>query len=175
MGAVFSYLDYDLLVAAARAFPQGSLILVGPLQDVHGAARLKKEPNTVLLGPRPQERIPDYLAAFDVCLCPFRSGAVRRAVNPLKVYEYLAAGRPVVSTPLESLAQEPVARWIRFAEGAEAFSSAIRLALDENDPSMATARRQAVRSYSWDVLSTRVEEILDAAERDWNEETRDPA
>jgi glycosyltransferase involved in cell wall biosynthesis len=171
MGAIFTYLDFDLLVATARAFPGGSLILVGPVQDETGAARLRREPNVVLLGRRPQERIPDYLAAFDVCLSPFRAGDVRRAVNPLKVYEYLAAGRPVVSTPLESLAGEPVAEWIRFAEGTAAFTAAIREELAaEGAAGRARERREAVRAYTWEALAVRVERILERAAATWEGE-----
>jgi glycosyltransferase involved in cell wall biosynthesis len=169
VGAIFSYLDFELLRATARAVPDGSLILVGPVRDAGAAERLRREPNVHLLGPRPQAEVPDFIGAFDVCLCPFRVGDVRRAVNPLKVYEYLAAGRPVVATPLESLAQEPVARVIRFAEGTDAFVAAVRAALaeDARDPRGAAARREAVRPYAWETLSERVAMILEAAERNW--------
>ncbi|MBM3318114.1 MAG: glycosyltransferase [Candidatus Eisenbacteria bacterium] len=177
VGAVSDYLDFELLVAAARRFAAGSLILVGPVrggEGEKGAARLRRERNAHLLGHRPQERVPDYAAAFDVCLCPFRVGAVRRAVNPLKVYEYLAAGRPVVATPLESLASEPVAAWIRFAEVEEAFLAAIakELALERAGGAPAAAersaaRRRAVRPYAWESISTRVASILDRAEEAW--------
>lgn len=171
VGAIFGYLDFDLLVATARRFPQGSLILVGPVRGAAGeagAARLRREPNAHLLGPRPQERVPDYTGAFDVCLCPFQAGAVRRAVNPLKVYEYLAAGRPVVSTPLESLEGEPIARWVRFAEGEEAFTAAVAEAMEaERRRPQAEARREAVRPYAWEALSERVAGILDREARAW--------
>jgi glycosyltransferase involved in cell wall biosynthesis len=178
IGAIFEYLDYDLLVATARAFPAGSLVLVGPVRDAAGAARLRREPNVAWIGPQPQARVPEFAAAFDVCLSPFRAGDVRRAVNPLKVYEYLAAGRPVVSTPLESLAGEPVARWIRFAEGEAAFVDAVRAALAEEGgaaggataaaaTATALARREAMRPYTWEALGDRVEAILEQAEREW--------
>ncbi|MFH1144628.1 MAG: glycosyltransferase [Candidatus Eisenbacteria bacterium] len=169
MGAVFCYLDYDLLVATARAFPQGTLVMVGPVEDEAGAARLAAEPNVAMLGRRPQERVPDYVGAFDVCLSPFKAGAVRRAVNPLKIYEYLAAGRPVVSTPLESLTGEPIARWIRFAEGPAAFTRAIHDALaSQSHPELIAARREAVRPYAWEALAARVETTLEEAHARWS-------
>jgi glycosyltransferase involved in cell wall biosynthesis len=181
IGAIFEYLDYDLLIATARAFPEGSLVLVGPVRDAAGAARLRGEPNVAWVGPQPQARVPEFAAAFDVCLSPFRAGAVRRAVNPLKIYEYLAAGRPVVSTPLESLADDPVARYIRFAEGEAAFVGAVREALAQEDgaavdagpavdrvgTAVARARREALRAYTWEALGDRVAAILERAERAW--------
>jgi glycosyltransferase involved in cell wall biosynthesis len=167
VGALFSYLDYDLLRAAARAFPDGSLILVGPITDREAVASIAAEPNVHLVRPVPQDEVPRYLAGFDLCLCPFVPGAVRRAVNPLKVYEYLALGRPVVATPLESLAEEEVARWIRFAETEEAFVAAIREELANDSAESRAARRRAIGPYRWDALAGRVDEILTAAESQW--------
>ena len=173
IGAIFCYLDYDLLVATARAFRHGTLVMVGPIEDAAGAERLAAEPNVAMLGPRPQDRVPEYAGVFDVCLSPFKAGDVRRAVNPLKIYEYLAAGRPVVSTPLESLADEPIARWLRFAEGEEAFVNAVRDAVaSHSSPELVAARREAVRPYAWEALSARVEEIVQAAEERWTAEAR---
>lgn len=174
VGAIFTYLDFQLLAQVARAFPEASLVLVGPIHDAGGAARLRQEPNVHLLGAKPQSEIPAYLAGFDVCLAPFRAGAVRRAVNPLKVYEYLALGKPVVSTPLDSLAGDAVARVLRFGEGAS-FIQAIRDALHDEEAARRNGtlddrlreRRDAVRPHTWNELSARVESVLVEHERAW--------
>ncbi len=178
VGAIFAYLDYDLLRAVARAFPQASVVLVGPIHERARAEELAREPNVHLLGPRAQQDVPAFLEAFDLCLSPFKAGAVRRAVNPLKIYEYLACGRPVVSTPLESLAEEPIAPLLRFAEDAPAFIEAVRAVLAEEDDRGEQARvaarlarqrvrREAVRPYTWEALSARVESTLEAMEARW--------
>jgi glycosyltransferase involved in cell wall biosynthesis len=143
---------------------------VGPIQDAEAVDALRREPNVRIIGPVTQESVPDFIASFDVCLAPFRPGAVRRAVNPLKVYEYLALGRPVVATPLESLVGGPIAGQIRFAEGPEAFVAAIRDALSADSPSAQAARREAVRPFSWEALGTQVALLIDAAEREWSQE-----
>lgn len=168
VGALFGYLDYPLLHAAARAFPHGSLTLVGPIQDLEAVEALRRESNVRIIGPVTQEAVPDYISAFDVCLAPFRAGAVRRAVNPLKVYEYLALGRPVVATPLEALVDDPIAEQISFAEGPEAFVQAIREAIASDRPALQHARCEAVRPYAWEALGERVSTILDEAERKWS-------
>jgi glycosyltransferase involved in cell wall biosynthesis len=170
VGALFGYLDYPLLHAAARAFPEGSLALVGPVQDASAVEALGREPNVRIVGPVAQEAVPDFIASFDVCLAPFRAGAVRRAVNPLKVYEYLALGRPVVATPLESLAGQSIAEQIRFAEGPEAFVAAIRDALASDSPAAQAARREAVRPFAWEALGEQVATLVDAAEQRWTRE-----
>ncbi len=171
VGAVFTYLDYDLMIEAARAFPTGSLTVVGPVLEPASAARLAAEPNVHLLGPKPQNAVPDYISWFDVCLNPFRPGPVRRAVNPLKLYEYLARGKPVVSTPMESLEGEAISKRIRFAETPTDFVAALRAALAEARPEDEAARREAVRPYSWEALSEKVERILERAEAGWNSES----
>jgi glycosyltransferase involved in cell wall biosynthesis len=166
-GALFGYLDYGILRACARAFPQGSLALLGPIRDAAAVETLAAEPNVHVLGARPQAEVPDYVAAFDVCVCPFREGAVRRAVNPLKVYEYLALGRPVVATPLESLEGEAVAKVIRFASGPEGFVAEVRAALATDTPEAQAERRAVAGGYAWEVLSERVAGILSTAEAAW--------
>ncbi|MBM3288013.1 MAG: glycosyltransferase family 1 protein [Candidatus Eisenbacteria bacterium] len=168
VGALFSYLDYPLMHAAARAFPEGSLALVGPVRDAAAVERLRREPNVRIVGPVPQASVPDFIASFDVCLAPFRPGPIRRAVDPLKIYEYLALGRPVVATPLESLLGGPIAEQIKFAEGPEEFVAAIRRALEDDDPQTRAARREAVRPFAWEALADRVERIVEEAERGWS-------
>jgi len=168
VGALFGYLDYPLLRAAARAFPEGSLTLVGPIQDADAVDALRREPNVRVIGPVAQDSVPDYIASFDVCLAPFRAGAVRKSVNPLKVYEYLAIGRPVVATPLEALLDDPIAEQIRFAEGPDAFVHAIREALTMETPAAQASRREAVRPFAWESLSAQVASLLDEAEREWS-------
>lgn len=169
VGALFSYLDYDLLRATARAFPGGSLILVGPVKDREAVASLAEEPNVHLIGSVPQADVPRYISGFDVCLCPFVAGPVRRAVNPLKVYEYLAVGRPVVASPLESLADDPVAGSIRFAETEGEFVGAVRHELERDSGEKRQARRSAIGPYRWEALAERVGNILTASEEGWRE------
>jgi glycosyltransferase involved in cell wall biosynthesis len=165
VGTLFNFLDFDLLAAVARAFPSGTVVLVGPVEanarrDVD---RLLETPNVVHLGARPKAQIPDYVVGFDVCLNPFRSGRAADSVNPLKVYEYLAAGRPVVSTPMKALQLEDAAAAIRFAEGAEAFCREIAQAVDEDRPELQHQRRAAVEGYSWDRLFDRLDAACDEA------------
>lgn len=171
-GALFVYLDYEMLLAAARAVPEGTLVCVGPVHDEAAAGRLRAEPNVTVLGPRLQADLPRYLAAFDVALAPFLAGPVRRAVNPLKVYEYLALGCPVVASTLESLTDEPIAEEIRFADSPTAFARAVREELaaeararSAGDAAALRRRRAAsVRPYAWDVLAEQLEAEFDRLE-----------
>lgn len=165
IGTLFSFLDFELLEAVARANPDKTMVLVGPVEEnaVDALTALIRAPNVHHLGRQPQSTMPGYIAQFDVCLNPFRKSRVSDSVNPLKVYEYLAAGKPVVSTPMEALRQEEAGRVVAFADGSEAFSKTISSVLVTDDDSQAEERRRVAAAYTWDRLFERVEEACEAA------------
>ena len=108
IGGINAKLDLTLLAELAERRPDWSLALVGPLSyglDDGEVTRLRALRNVHFLGPVPPERVPATIAACDVCLIPYRLNEQTRHVNPLKVYEYLAAGKPVVGTALPELGQ----------------------------------------------------------------------
>lgn len=98
--------DLDQLEVVARSRPDWTLLLIGPANgDAEGrVARLAELENVVWLGPKPYEELPRYVAAFDVGLIPYQRNAYTRSCFPLKLYEYLAAGKPVVASGLPELA-----------------------------------------------------------------------
>jgi glycosyltransferase involved in cell wall biosynthesis len=101
-----------------------------------------------LLGRREPDELPSYLKRFDACLIPYTLTENKRLADPLKLYEYLAAGKPVVSPPLAGLA--PFADVVSFASGASEWTEAIEAAV-RCDSSDRIARRQAVaRLNTWD-------------------------
>jgi glycosyltransferase involved in cell wall biosynthesis len=95
VGTIARWLDADALRWLAEAFPHGTVLLVGPVEQ--RPTRLPA--NVVLLGERPHEQLPGILRGLDLGLVPFLSSPLIDAVNPVKVYEYWAAGLPVLSTP----------------------------------------------------------------------------
>jgi teichuronic acid biosynthesis glycosyltransferase TuaH len=159
IGTLFSFLDFDLLEQVARVHHDKSLVLVGPAEDSvkQAVARLRELPNVVHIDGQPQAEIPAYVGAFDVCLNPFLRGRVADSVSPLKVYEYLAMGRPVVSTPMKALQMEDVARAVVFADDANEFCEQISRCLVE-DVQGAT---QALAAYSWDDLFKRLDAVCE--------------
>jgi glycosyltransferase involved in cell wall biosynthesis len=151
VGVLFGFLDYDLLYELARSMPEVSLVFVGPVEKSGrpGVQRLGTLANVHFLGSKPRQEIPAYLSNFDICINPFKVDAVSRAVSPLKVYEYLACGKPVVSTPMEGLAREEAGRWVRFAHR-PGFGAAVRQALEELPPGGINGLEiQAAQAFSW--------------------------
>ncbi|HOO17966.1 MAG: glycosyltransferase [Phycisphaerae bacterium] len=171
VGLISDYVDLELLAQAARARPAWSFVLVGNVNCALGA--LSGLPNVHLLGGRPYEDLPRYFAAFDVGLIPFRMNRLVRAVNPIKLREYLAAGLPVVSAPLEAVLGYAPA--VYPAQNLEQFLAACDMALRENHPAARRARQNLVRAESWHCRVERISEIVSggAARQAW--EDRIPA
>lgn len=138
VGAISAYkLDLALLEQLARTHPDWSLVLIGPVgegdpgTDVAALAALA---NVHLLGPRPYAELPAYLKGFDLGLLPLRFNAYTQAMFPMKFFEYLAAGLPVVASAIDAL--QPFADLALLGEPTpEAFAAAITAALAGEGPS----------------------------------------
>ena len=166
VGALDDYkVDAAIIEALAGAFPLGTIVLIGPLglADAGTAcASVTRLPNVRWLGPRPYAKVPEYMASFDACLIPYRMNDYTRGVFPMKFYEALATGKPVVATRLPSLAgMEHVARLVL---GPAAFVDAVRASLAEETPEKAALRVAESDRNSWSArlesLSERVQEAL---------------
>ena len=151
VGVLFSFLDYELLYETAKGLPDVSFVFVGPTEKSgkKGVEKLKTLSNTHFLGRKAKEDIPGYVTNFDICLNPFKVDNVSRAVSPLKIYEYLACGKTVISTPMEGLARENAGKLITFINS-DGFKEKIRESL--NGLSFCSINRQhvdAAGEYSW--------------------------
>lgn len=148
IGGISDWVDVPLMAQAAQHLPEVNFVLVGPvLTDVSCLTRLD---NVRLLGAKPYKELPEYLGSFDVCLVPFKINKLTESVNPIKMFEYLAAGKPVISTPLpEVLAYGEV---VAIASGEEETVAAIRQALEPEAQSRQSIelRQQVARENSWD-------------------------
>src|SRR3989441_1724529 len=98
VGGIHRFIDVEMLAAMARARPEWSWVLVGPIQISPRA--LKRIPNVHLAGPKSHEELPDYISGFDVGIVPYLFNDYTATVVPTKINEYLAMGKPVVSTDL---------------------------------------------------------------------------
>jgi glycosyltransferase involved in cell wall biosynthesis len=165
IGTLFHFLDFELMEEVARAHRDKSIVLVGPVEAnaEDAVTRLKRLPNVHHLGRQPQSTMPAYIAGFDVCLNPFRRSRVADSVNPLKVYEYLAAGKPVVSTAMEALRRENAGRVVAFADGPAEFCEQIDRCLTPGVLAAAEDRRGAALPYSWERLFEQLDDACEAA------------
>ncbi len=156
-GTLAPWVDSDLLVQVARAFPQASVVLIGTRTDFPLPENV---PNLHWLGARRYAELPRYAAHFDVGLIPFRRNELTTYVNPLKLLEYLALGLPVVSTPLPDVSR--FAEHVYIGESTGDFILKVRLALDDK----ATARReQRVALAARENWETRLQTVLQHVEK----------
>ncbi len=162
-GALAEWFDYDLLDAAARLRPDWSFLLIGPMYDqsLQGKAMLKRE-NVRWIGPRDYHLLPGYLALFDVATIPFQINAITTATSPLKLYEYFAGGKPVVTTPMPECAAYPE---VVIAADAQAFAAALDPARERGrDPAFRERLRELGRENSWDARVVAALAALESAQ-----------
>ena len=148
-GAIADWFDIGTVRAVALAFPECLILLVG--EDSAGAKRrLGDLSNVRFTGEVPYSTLPYYLHAFDVCLLPFRVIPLTLATNPVKIYEYLAAGKPVVSTDLPETAQ--FGDLVLRASDRADFVRLVGVALDElfsEAEKRSAERRQFASEQTW--------------------------
>ena len=156
VGRIKRQLDWPLLLTLARRHAAWSFVLVGPVENLGPSASVMRElsalPNVHLLGPKRVQQLPAYAQHLDVCMLCYVVDDYTKFIYPLKLHEYLATGRPVVGTPIESL--RDFAGVVRLANGADEWSSALSEALAPvaSSASEVARRRRIAREHDWDDL-----------------------
>lgn len=156
IGAVSPWLDQDLLAAAARAHPDWTLVVIGPADTDTSA--LAAFPNIRLLGHRDYRLLPSYLKGFDATVIPFRINELTRGVNPVKLYEYLAAGKPVVSTGLPEV--RAFGEVVSLAGTPDEFVQRLEEELAGDSPEKIAARLKVAGEHSWEARAGVVAEQI---------------
>ena len=153
-GLLADWVDLDLVRSMARARRDWSFALIG--KTATDVSSLQGEPNVFLLGQKPYRALPGYCRGIDVGIIPFRVNDLTLRANPLKLREYLAAGLPVVATPLPEVRRYK--DLVRLAYGTDGFLEEIEASLNERGEAARRRRVQAMASEGWEA---RVEEICE--------------
>lgn len=157
VGTIAEWFDLRLIVQSARKFQGWKFVLVGSTAgcDTSEADRL---PNIVFEGERPYSEVGEYLKSFDVCVIPFKLTDLIKATNPVKAYEYLAAGKPVVSVELPEL--KVMSGLVHLASDEDDWNEKLQIAMEESgDLKMIEKRSQWAREHSW---ANRAEDLENA-------------
>ena len=156
-GALAEWFDNDIIESLAQKYFDASIVLLGRVSN-NGLEKLAdKYKNIYLLGEKSYEDLPAYLQEFDVCLIPFIINNLIRATSPVKIFEYLAAGKPVVSTNIPEL--KYYRDQVYISEGNEEFLNNVSNALKERDKSIAE-RQNIARKNTWIERGKRLEKSI---------------
>jgi len=169
-GVIDERLDLALLEQLARQRPQWQFVLVGPVAKID-EAELPRLPNLHYLGQRAYEQLPDYLAGWDACLLPFARNEATKFISPTKTLEYMAAERPIISTPITDVA-EPYGEIVYLGGTPAAFLKACEQALEssaEEREERKLRMRQVLASTSWEKTVRAMEREMTQALRRRNE------
>ncbi|MGZ8394954.1 MAG: glycosyltransferase, partial [Nitrospira sp.] len=169
-GVIDERLDLPLIAEVAKTRPNWQIVLIGPTSKIQ-TRMLPQGPNIHYLGSKRYEDLPAYVAGWDVALMPFARNEATRFISPTKTPEYLAAGKPVVSTSIRDVVRMYGAPgYVRIADNSRDFAEAVEMSLQE-DPVARVAKADAfLAQQSWDLTWNSMDAIVQPVTR--HEEAR---
>ena len=159
IGTVFEWLDQPMIANAARVHRDWSFVFVGPITT--DVKLLRELPNIHFLGPRPYLDLLGYLKGFDVATVPFIFHDVTLRASPIKFYEYLASGVPIVASRLPDF--EPLAHLTELVSNPSEFVLALENAVEHDSPAKRTRRMTEARNHSWETRFAEIDRLIRAA------------
>ena len=160
-GAISAWLDFDLIVSLATNRPAWSFVFIGPVDT--NISALSGIPNIHLLGKIPYDQLPRYAACFDVGIIPFQVNDLTRSVNPLKLFEYLSLGLPVVSSYMPEVSK--YADIVYIASDRREFLTCLDAAVEQDSIERRMQRIESARNHSWNSVAERFSALVYEAER----------
>jgi glycosyltransferase involved in cell wall biosynthesis len=161
-GVVDERLDRELLAGVADARPSLQFVIVGPVVKIDEKT-LPRRPNLHWLGQRTYAELPGYLAGWQVAMMPFAMNEATRYISPTKTLEYLAAGKPIVSTPIRDVVSPyGESGIVHIADTVEGFAEAIDAALLEPEAPRLARSRTILAQTSWDRTQGRMAALIEA-------------
>ncbi|PAE25820.1 glycosyltransferase [Bacillus sp. 7894-2] len=161
VGGISDWIDLDMIAKAAQNLPNHSFVMIGPVDT--GIDQFRTLKNVHFLGAKSYKDLPNYIQSFDICLIPFRINKLTRSVNPIKMYEYLSAGKPIISTPLPEVIHFKNA--IDITQNAEELEISIKSLLsttsNANSAEKIRERQLIGQENSWDARWKKVSELIE--------------
>ena len=160
-GVIDERLDYDLIRALAESHPEMTVVMVGPTAKVN-PEELPDAPNIRWLGQRSYDELPRYVKGFDVCLMPFAINEATEFINPTKTLEYMAGGKPIVSTPVADVVRNftPI---VTVANNHDEFIDAVVKNAANPDETLIADGIEMASNSSWESIVTKMRSIINEA------------
>jgi len=157
VGAVDSYkLDFELIDYISKENPEWSIVIIGPKLDKSGKKiKAPERENIYYLGRKEYVQLPNYIQNFSVCIIPYKITKYTERAFPIKVYEFLATGKPVVTTDLPAI--QDLNGIIKIAKSNEEFCILVREVLSDDNEERMKKRIEIAKRNTWE---TRVEKLM---------------
>ncbi len=158
-GVIDERMDLQLLAVMAEARPDWQIVLIGPTAKI-APEELPQAPNLHYLGMKNYKELPAYLAYFDVALVPFAINEATRYLSPTKTLEYMAAHKPIVSTPIRDI-EALYSGVVRIAGSCEDFITQVEAALQSDPAERRAKEHQLLEKYTWDGIVQRMQQLIE--------------
>jgi glycosyltransferase involved in cell wall biosynthesis len=156
-GVIDERIDLQLLRDTAERSPEVSFVMIGPLAKIH-ESELPRVPNIHYLGMKSYEELPAYLKAFDISMMPFAINDATKYISPTKTLEYMAAGKPIISTMIKDVVRD-FSHCVHLIETPEQFCAAISKSSFSLNHSK-TAYRTILKATSWDATTAKMNSLI---------------
>jgi len=158
-GVIDERIDLKLLHETALKLPKVSFVMIGPLAKID-EADLPKEENIYYLGMRSYNELPNYIKGFDIAIMPFAINDATKYISPTKTLEYMAAGKPIISTKITDVVRD-YSNCVSLIETADDFCNAITLLFDKRASALIPLKyTEILKNTSWDSTAARMQEII---------------
>lgn len=157
-GVIDERIDLDLLHQCAKKLPDVSFVMIGPLAKIEDAD-LPKENNIHYLGMKSYNELPHYLKAFDIAMMPFALNDATKYISPTKTLEYMAAGKPIISTKITDVVRD-YSQSVTLIENDGEFCDAIGTLLTKNRLEMEMEYNKILEKTSWNATADKMESII---------------
>ncbi|WP_094570274.1 glycosyltransferase [Mucilaginibacter xinganensis] len=158
-GAIERRIDYDMMQALFKTNRDKSFVMIGPIDRYYIKEEEYNAPNLYLPGPVPYEEMPAVLKGFDVAIIPFKKDEVSSDIFPLKLFEYLGSGRPIVATDFNPDLKDFTFETVPYCTSAEEFSDAIAVALNDT-PELQKRRLEVAADNTWEHRISEIKDLL---------------
>lgn len=157
-GVIDERIDLDLLQETAILQPEVNFVMIGPLAKIE-EENLPREKNLFYLGMKSYERLPNYLKAFDIAMMPFALNDATRFISPTKTLEYMAAGKPVISTAIKDVVRD-YSHCVSIVGTPANFSEEIEKILNSPDKELIQEFDKILKKTSWKATAEKMNQFL---------------
>jgi teichuronic acid biosynthesis glycosyltransferase TuaH len=162
-GSIERRIDYDLMQQVIKDNPAKSFVFAGPVFKEHLPEWFFNTPNVYLPGPIPYDEMPQMLKGFDIAIIPFKKDEVSATIFPLKLFEYLGAGKPVVVTDFNPDLKDYTYGAVNFCATADAFTKALNDILANDNAAKQAERLAVAQKNTWEIRADEIAGIIDKA------------